>query len=390
MSDSSTYGPPAERMAVLMSRALALAERGGSRTAPNPMVGCVIVNDDGRILGEAYHTRAGEPHAEANALAQASAAGRPVRGTTVVVNLEPCASQGRTPPCTDALIAAGVKRVCYAIEDGAEGRGGAAALRGAGIAVERGVGEEPARRLNEAWLHWVETGRAFFHLKVAQTLSAHVTRGEGSGMWISSPTARAHVHRLRRRHAAVLVGVDTVLADDPLLTVRDWPPRIAGFTSTDPAPGVEWPEVQPTRVILDSHLRLPLDSRLVASSGTSPILAFCRHDAPKDRQAVLERRSVEVMRTTPSARGLNLMAVARALGERGITGVLVEPGPNLTASLFEAGLVDRWSAFVAPEWVGKEDALRLPVPPGGITLDGMEVELVGRDVMVSGRVVARS
>lgn len=384
MPERSTHGPPAERIAALMTRALALAERAGGASAPNPMVGCVIADDDGRIVGEGYHARAGEPHAEIIALERVSSARRALRGTTVIVNLEPCAHYGRTRPCTDALIAAGVKAVVYAIEDPHDGRGGAARLRVAGVEVRSGVGEAPARRLNESWLHWAATRSPFFHLKVGQTLSAHMTRGEEGGRWITGTAARACVHRLRRRQAAVMVGIETVLVDDPVLTVRDWPPRLAGFM--DPAPEVVWPHVQPRRIVLDSHLRLPLGSRLVAGVATSPVLVFCRDDADRNSQAALEQVGIEVVRTASSARGLDLMAVARALGERGVTGVLVEPGPRLAASFFEAGLVDRWTAFLAPDWVGREDALRLPVPATGITLEDLEWDIVGRDAMVTGRI----
>jgi diaminohydroxyphosphoribosylaminopyrimidine deaminase/5-amino-6-(5-phosphoribosylamino)uracil reductase len=309
-----------------------------------------------------------------------------LRGTTVVVSLEPCASQGRTPPCVDALIEAGCKHVYYAIDDPAEGRGGAERLRPAGLDVERGVGEDAARRLNEAWLHWVDTGRPFFHVKIAQTLSAHMTRGVRGARWITSSTARAVVHRMRRRHTAVMVGIGTVLTDDPFLTVRDWPPRIAGVDWPDPAPEVAWPRVQPQRVVLDSMLQIPLDSRLVASSDTSPVIVFCRPDADKAKQQVLEKRGVQVIRTTPAARGLSLMSVARTLGERGVTGVFVEPGPTLLKALFDAGLVDRWTSFVAPDWVGGANALGLPIPSEGIVLDDFEWELFGRDAMVTGLV----
>jgi diaminohydroxyphosphoribosylaminopyrimidine deaminase/5-amino-6-(5-phosphoribosylamino)uracil reductase len=386
MPEPSFYGPPAERVAVLMSRALALAERGGGATAPNPMVGCVIVNDDGRILGEGFHPRVGDAHAEVFAIEMAKRIGRPLRGTTVVVNLEPCASEGRTPPCVDALVGVGAKRVYYANPDPHDGKGGAERLRAAGLEVEQGVGQEPARRLNEAWFHWVETGLPFFHVKVAQTLSSHMTRGVRGARWITSSSARAVVHRMRRRHAAVLVGIGTVLTDDPFLTVRDWPPRVAGVDWPDPAPEVDWPRVQPRRVVLDSWLQIPLDSRLVATSDTSPVLIFCRPDADKGKQAALEKHQVEVIRTTPSSKGLNLMAVARGVAERGVTGVFVEPGPTLLAALFEAGLVDRWTAFVAPDWVGGADALRLPTPAEGIVLDDFEWELYGRDAMVTGLV----
>jgi diaminohydroxyphosphoribosylaminopyrimidine deaminase/5-amino-6-(5-phosphoribosylamino)uracil reductase len=375
----------AQGAASLMARALALAERGGGATAPNPMVGCVVADVSGRILGEGFHARAGEPHAEVLALDQATRQGRDPAGATVVVNLEPCAHHGRTPPCVEALRGAGVGRVVYAVEDPYVGHGGAEWLGAAGIRTEAGVGRLAATRLNEAWLHWVATGRPFFHLKVAQTLSGHVTRGRGGARWITSPTARARVHRLRRRHAAILIGVGTALADDPLLTVRDWPSRRLGAGEQDAADGTVWPAVQPLRVVLDSRLRLPLDSHLVSTVDVAPLLVFCSPDADSRPRTALERRGVEVTPIEATARGLDLGAVAIALGERGVTGVLVEPGPRLVAAFFEAGLVDRWTVFVAPDWVDSEEALRLPIP-SGIRLEDIEWERFGRDAMLSGRV----
>jgi diaminohydroxyphosphoribosylaminopyrimidine deaminase/5-amino-6-(5-phosphoribosylamino)uracil reductase len=375
----------AQGAASLMARALALAERGGGATTPNPMVGCVVADVSGRILGEGFHARAGEAHAEVLALDQATRQGRDPAGATVVVNLEPCAHHGRTPPCVEALRDAGVGRVVYAVEDPYVGHGGAEWLGAAGIQTEAGVGRLAATRLNEAWLHWVATGRPFFHLKVAQTLSGHVTRGRGGARWITSPTARARVHRLRRRHAAILIGVGTALADDPLLTVRDWPSRRLGAGEQDAADGTVWPAVQPLRVVLDSRLRLPLDSHLVSTVDVAPLLVFCHRDADSRPRTALERRGVEVTPIAATARGLDLGAVAIALGERGVTGVLVEPGPRLVAAFFEAGLVDRWTVFVAPDWVDSEEALRLPIP-SGIRLEDIEWERFGRDAMLSGRV----
>lgn len=244
-----------------------------------------------------------------------------------------------------------------------------------------------AQRLNEAWLHWVKVGRPFFHLKVAQTLSGHVTRGRGEGRWITSPPARFLVHRLRRRHAAVLIGAGTALADDPLLTVREWPPHPLADGLEDPAPGVPWPDVQPLRVVLDSSLRLPTDSRLARSVELAPLIVFCRPDADPGARAALERRGVEVraVAAAPEGPGLDLHAVAAALGERGVTGVLVEPGPALVRAFFEARLVDRWTVFVAPDWVASQEALRLPTP-AGMRLEDVEWERVGRDAMLTGRV----
>lgn len=368
--------PPA-----LMRRALALAERGGGATSPNPMVGCVLASDDGRVLGEGYHGRAGGPHAEILALRAAREAGHEVSGATAVVTLEPCAHHGRTPPCTEALIEAEVARVVYAHEDPAEGKGGAALLRAADLEVVAGVERDAARRLNEAWLHFARTGRPFVHVKVAQTLSGHVTRGTGGARWITGPEARAAVHRLRHRHPAVLVGSGTVLADDPVLTVRDWPPS---ETDDDPP----WPDVRPLRVVLDARLRVPLQARLVASASDTPVVLYTAADAPRDRVRALTARGVEVVSAPPGEEGgVDPAAVLDDLADRGIRGVLVEPGPTLARGLLDARVVDRWTAFVAPDWIGASDALPLVVSddPFELALVDAEWSRHGRDVAVTGR-----
>ena len=376
MIDAARFGP-------LMDRALALAERGGGRTAPNPMVGCVIADDAGRVLGEGFHTRAGEPHAEVVALAAARNGGHDVRGATAVVTLEPCAHRGRTPPCVDALLAAGIGRVVYGIEDPHTGKGGAQRLAAAGVPVEGGLRRREAELLVEPWLHFVRTGRPFFHLKSAITLNGRVTHGGGKSPWITGGEARRAVHRLRRRHPAVLIGIGTALTDDPLLTVRDWPPP--GQLSEDGA-AVPWPRVQPLRIVLDSRLRLPPGSRLAATAAESPVLVLAAGDAPPERAEALARRGVEVERVAAGNGGLDLHAVADVLAARQVTGALVEPGPTLAGALLATGLVDRWTLFVAPVWESAEDALPL-IPDGGgspFALRDPIWERHGPDASVSG------
>lgn len=363
-----------------MERALALAERGGGGTAPNPMVGCVIADSGGRVLGEGFHRRAGRPHAEIEALRAVAAAGHDPRGATVVVTLEPCAHQGRTPACVDALVEAGIGRVAYATEDPHTGKGGAGRLAAAGIPAIPGLLRREAELLAEPWLHFIRSGRPLFHLKSALTLNGRVTRGARGPRWITGPEARAAVHRLRRRHAAVVVGIGTALADDPLLTVRDWPPP--GGPPADPSP-LPWPDVQPLRVVLDARLRLPPGSRLARTAGDAPVLVLCAEDAPRDREAPLGDRGVEVRRVGSGPTGLDLDAVAAVLADRGVTGALVEPGPTLARGFRAAGLVDRWTLFVAPVWEAAEDAVPF--------LDGLGLELRdpiwethGPDASVSG------
>jgi diaminohydroxyphosphoribosylaminopyrimidine deaminase/5-amino-6-(5-phosphoribosylamino)uracil reductase len=363
----------------LMERALALAERAGGATAPNPMVGCVIADAHGRILGEGFHHRAGEPHAEILALAMAREAGRDVRGSTVVVSLEPCAHHGRTPPCVDALVAAGVGRVVYGVEDPAAGKDGAARLASAGIPADTNVRRREAELLVEPWLHFVRTRRPFFHLKSAITLNGRVTRGAGGPRRITGEAAERAVHRLRRRYPAIVIGIGTALADDPLLTARAWPP--ADDDATPP-----WPDVQPLRVVLDSRLRLPLDSRLVSTAGESPVLVVAGEDADPARVAALAGRGVEVLGAKAGASGLDLRAVAGALADRGVTGALVEPGPTLASGFLGAGLADRWTFFIAPIYDPADDALPLSLGDGDpLGLDDPVWEPHGPDVSVSGR-----
>lgn len=369
-----------------MRRALWLAERGGGATSPNPMVGCVLLGAGGEPIGEGWHERAGGPHAEAVALAAARDAGHDPRGSTAVVTLEPCAHQGRTPSCAAALVEAGVARVVFAAADPAAGKGGAARLREAGVEVIGGILANEAGRLNEPWLALETTGRPFVHLKVAHTLSGHVTRGTGGDRWISGPGARAAVHRLRRRTPAVLIGIGTALADDPLLTVRDWPPP--GGPADDPAREAHpWPDVQPLRIVLDSRLRLPPGSRLASSAGEVGLLVACGEDASPGRVEALAERGVEVVRIGSGDAGLDLEGVLETLAGRRIAGVLVEPGPTLAAAFLKAGRVDRWTAVIAPDSDVAGDAVALygpagPLPPFGLT--DLDVAVHGRDVEVSG------
>lgn len=358
-----------------MRRALELAERGGGATSPNPMVGCVLVDAAGSDLGEGFHRQAGGPHAEVVVLEAAREAGREARGATAVVSLEPCAAPGRTPACVDALVAAGVARVVFAAPDPHTGRGGADRLRAAGVDVKGGVLEDEARRLNEPWLHSVETGVPFFHLKVAQTLNAMVTRGRLEPRWVTGPEARAEVHRMRRRHRAVLIGVGTLLEDDPRLTVREAPPG--------------WPDVQPVRIVLDTNLRTPPHARLFESGG-GPVWIFAGEQAPAEREAALTARGAEVLRVGSTRQGVSLLAVRDALAEREVTGVLVEPGPSLATAFVESGLIDRWTAFVAPDWVTRAGALPLllsAAPHTSFSLSNPTWTPCGRDAAVSGRFI---
>lgn len=361
-----------------MRRALRLAAKGF--TPPNPMVGCVIVRD-GVLVAEGYHPCAGQPHAEVFAL---RAAGERARGATVYVTLEPCCHWGRTPPCTEALIAAGVRRVVAATTDpDPRVRGqGLARLRAAGIQTEVGLLEEPARRLNEAFLHFHATGRPFVTLKAAMTLDGKIATRTGDSRWITGEEARRYVHRLRAQSGAVLVGVGTVLVDNPALTARLQGKRVPR---------------QPLRVIVDSHLRTPPDARavqLISESGSdAPLLIATTEGAPAERAALLRERGVEVVEFTATPEGrVDLNALMAYLGEKRIISLFVEGGGTVHAAMLEARLAHRVLFFVAPRIIGGTDA---PTPVEGsggtrvaeaVPVRGLRVRRYGEDIALEGYV----
>ncbi|HET8654898.1 MAG TPA: bifunctional diaminohydroxyphosphoribosylaminopyrimidine deaminase/5-amino-6-(5-phosphoribosylamino)uracil reductase RibD [Longimicrobiaceae bacterium] len=313
-----------------MRRALDLARRGWGRVAPNPLVGAVIVRD-GEVVGEGWHTEYGQPHAEVEALRQA---GERARGATAYVTLEPCAHFGKTPPCADALIEAGVARVVIACRDpNPEAEGGAERLRRAGVEVEADVEEQAARDLNAPFFHAhspAGESRPWVHLKLALSLDARIADAAGRSQWVTGEAARAEVHRLRAGHDAVAVGIATALADDPTLTVR----------------GEVQPRVAPVRVVFDRALRLAPDSRLARSAGEVPVWLVCGPDAPGDRRAALEARGV---RPLPAA---DLREALRALRNEGVRSMLCEGGGRLASALLGADAVDRMSLFYAPVLLG--------------------------------------
>lgn len=315
-----------------MARALALAERGMFTTQPNPRVGCVIAHGD-EVVGEGWHQRAGGPHAEVFALRDA---GERARGATAYVTLEPCGLHGRTPPCADALIAAGIARVVIAAEDTSQAKGaGLARLRGAGIAVETGLMRDAARELNVGFFRRIEAGRPFVRVKLAMSLDGRTALANGASQWITGEAARADGQRWRARSSTILSGRGTVLADNPRLTVR----LPAG---TDFAP--------PLRVVLDRRLRTPVGSHVLDATG--PTLLMHEPDAVvPEHLAAVECESVEA-----HGQGLDLGEVLRRLAERGCNEVHVEAGPTLGGALLAAGLVDELLIYMAPVLLG--DAAR--------------------------------
>ncbi len=318
-----------------MLRAIDLSELALGRTSPNPIVGAVVLDAAGAVVGEGYHHAAGQPHAEVEAL---TVAGEQARGGTVVATLEPCRAQGRVGACTDALIAAGVGRVVYAVPDPtAEQGGGAAVLRDAGIDVEGEVERARAESSNEAWLAAVRNGRPFGTVKLATSLDGRVAAGDGSSRWITSAPARADAHRLRDHSDAVVVGISTVLADDSHLTTRI---------------DDELAARQPLRVVVDSTAKLPLDARVL--DGAAPTLVATTDAADATRLAAL-REKAEVVVLPASADGhTDVPALLGHLASRGVVSVLVEGGPILAGAFGDQRLVDRLVVYVAPVVLGGE------------------------------------
>lgn len=330
-----------EQDAVYMRRALALAELGWGQTAPNPMVGAVVVAG-GETVGEGFHAHYGGPHAEVMALQRA---GVLARGATVYVSLEPCAHYGKTPPCVDALIAAQVSRVVMASSDPSRvARGGAARLRAAGIAVDSDVEREAALELNAPFFNAVVSSRPWVTLKLALSADGGIADLSGVRRWITGPESRLEVHRLRANQDAIAVGIGTVLADDPLLTVRDVPP----------------PRLAPKRVVLDSMLRTPRSSQLMQTAReTETILVGRTGVAPIDREALAMEAGATVL-LEPTLRGS-----LEALKSHGVRSLFVEGGAQVAGSLLREELVDRLIIFRSPVELGANALKAFASAPDG-------------------------
>jgi diaminohydroxyphosphoribosylaminopyrimidine deaminase/5-amino-6-(5-phosphoribosylamino)uracil reductase len=328
-----------ERDHLFMARALKLARKGLYSTHPNPRVGCVIVQD-GRIVGEGWHARAGEPHAEVHALRQA---GDKARGATAYVTLEPCSHHGRTPPCADALVAAGVSRVVAAMQDPNPQVAGSGLLRlaKAGIEVASGVLEDEARALNAGFIKRMEKGLPFVRVKLAMSLDGRTAMASGESQWITGPAARSAVQRLRAQASVVLSGADTVLADDARLTVRA---DELGLGAEMMALAQRRP---PLRVLVDGRLRVPL-SKTFFQVGPA-LVATCAAAAARDRYLADGHELLAV----PGSNGhVDLRKLLLELAGRGVNEVLVEAGPRLAGAFARAGLVDEYRIFVAPKLLG--------------------------------------
>ncbi len=347
-----------------MFQALALALKGQGFVEPNPMVGAVVLDTAGQLVGEGWHERFGEAHAEVNAL---SAAGERAKGGTLYVTLEPCCHTGKTPPCTDAVIHSGVKRVVVAMSDPfpqVAGKG-IAILREAGIAVDVGIGESEARALNAPYLKLVTTGKPWIHCKWAMTLDGKIATHTGDSQWISNTESRTIVHQLRSRMDAIVVGAATVRQDDPSLTARPEGARLA------------------TRVVITSRGDLPNSCKLLNSARQIPVLVFVAHGY-EVRLKAWSNAGAEVVAMESIEHVLNV------LGQRRMTNILVEGGSELLGSFFDAGFGDEIHAFIAPSLIGGRDA-RSPIGGKGLPLisDARKitptVQTLGSDVYIHGR-----
>ena len=359
---------------VHLARAIELAEGGRGRTTPNPLVGAVVVKD-GTVIGEGFHTAYGAPHAEREALA---AVGGETRGATMYVSLEPCCHHGRTPPCTDAILEAGLARVVVASDDPTE----KAAGRGLGILRDEGVevvvagGElaAKARLLNQPFRKHARTGRPFVLFKSAMTLDGKVATRTGDSKWISGEASRQLAHRWRADCDAVAVGIGTALTDDPLLTAR-----------------VDAVHRQPRRIVFDSEARLPLDSQLVQGAGEVPLTVVISRAAPRLAADALEVAGAEVIVATGENEPARVRSAVAQLGATGVTSILLEGGPRLAGAFLDAGEMDEMRLFIAPVVVGGssardplegEGAERIAEATRALTLD---CERVAGDVLISAR-----
>jgi diaminohydroxyphosphoribosylaminopyrimidine deaminase/5-amino-6-(5-phosphoribosylamino)uracil reductase len=361
-----------------LRRALELAERGRGRVSPNPLVGAVIARG-AEVLGEGWHAELGGAHAEVAAIADARERGFDPAGATMYVTLEPCAHQGRTPPCSDAILGAGLGRVAIAADDPSEkasGRG-PGILRDEGVEVDfvQGAEAAAARLLNQAFRKHARTGRPLVTLKVAASLDGRIAARAGDSRWMSGEASRALVHLWRAESDAVCVGIGTALADDPLLTARDLEPP---------------PARQPARVVFDSGARLPLDSKLLGSVDEAPLLVVVGTAAPADRLEALRGAGAETIATEGDDRARVGAALAE-LGRRQITSVLLEGGPRLAGAFRDAGEVDELRLFIAPMLIGGDQAPSIVAGAGAETVEAAERALAvewepsGDDLLVRAR-----
>ncbi len=357
-----------------MKLALRLAAKGAGWVSPNPMVGALVVRE-GQVVGRGFHRRAGAAHAEVASLRQAGAA---ARGADLYVTLEPCNHQGRTPPCTEAILAAGVARVIIATPDPNPRVAGSGAqfLQSRGITVEVGLLAQEARRLNQAWFHWLESGRPWVIAKAACSLDGKIATAGGQSQWLTDEPARAWGHRLRHQVDAILVGIETVLSDDPQLTTRL------------PRGGKD-----PIRIVLDSALRIPLTSRVLHLKSPAPTWVACTDAAPAEKIAALKQLGAEVLVFKGQSRDsgrVPLPSLLRLLGRRQVQSLLVEGGAEVLGAFFEQKLVNQFYFFFAPKFLGGRQAPGVLGGEGIVHLKDapqardLVIRRIGADLLIKG------
>ncbi len=357
-----------------MQMALELAAQGRGYTAPNPMVGAVVVNC-GAVVGKGYHQAAGTPHAEVNAI---DAAGPEARGGTLYVTLEPCNHTGRTPPCTRKIVSAGIRRVVIGMRDPNPGvaGGGAEFLQRNGVQVSIGVGEAEAQTLNEVFVKYVRTRRPFVIAKCAATLDGRIATRTGDSRWVTGESSRAFVHEMRHAADAILVGIGTVAADDPMLTAR-----LSDRKSKDPM-----------RIILDTHLRIAPTARVLNQVSDADTLLVTGKNVPAEARARVLEKGAKVIEVETRAGRIDLNALMRRLGEMRVTSILVEGGSRVLGSAFRERIVDKVCFFFAPKILGGDDGMPVcqgvgPEAMQGCThLNRIRIQRFDDDVMIEGYV----
>jgi len=359
-----------------MQLALGLAKKGEGFTSPNPMVGAVIVKN-GRIVGKGYHHAAGKAHAEINALNDAGAL---AQGATLYVTLEPCNHTGRTPPCTEKILASGIRRVVVAMHDpnpGVKG-GGIDYLKHRGIDIKTGVCEDRAKRLNEIFIKYVKTNRPFTIIKCAATLDGRIATRTGDSRWVTGEEARTFVHRLRHAVDAIMVGINTVEKDDPSLTTR-LANRLGGLKGLDPV-----------RIVLDTHLKIVEKAKLLRLDSDSDTIIITGHSVSEDKKARIEQQGAKII-VSPVKDGLiDLDILMDRLGALGITSLLIEGGSRVIASALSAGIVEKIFFFFAPKILGGDDGVPICKGQGAdlmkncIPVKDINVRQFGKDVMIQG------
>lgn len=352
-----------------MRQALRLAEKGRGRTSPNPMVGAILIKEE-KVIGEGYHVKAGESHAEIIAL---NKAGGEAKGATLYINLEPCAHYGKTPPCAPKVIESGVARVVVGMEDPnplVNGKG-LEILRNAGLEIQVGILEKECHRLNEAYCKYILKKEPFVILKIAATLDGRIATREGESKWISGEASRRLVYRLRDQVDGVLVGIGTILRDDPMLTAR-----VKGGRD-------------PYRIILDSRLKIPEGAKVIGDN-PSKLIVITSEFAHRDKREKLEKKGIQVIVLDSETEKINLKSCLSKLGEMGIMSLLVEGGSQVNGSFLDKGLVDKFLIFLAPKLLGDPQALGMFRGKGfsklqdSLILREVKIRRIGEDIFIEG------